>query len=47
MASSGNFYMYLLFGENYYDFNKFCLFVWFDALRPSQYLWSYRDGQFT
>ena len=26
MASSGNFYMYLLFGENYCDFRKFCLF---------------------
>ena len=25
----------------------FCVFVWFDALRPSQQLWSYRDSQFT
>ena len=24
-----------------------CLFVWCDALRPSQQLWSCRDGQFT
>ena len=23
----------------------FCLFVWFDALHPSQQLWSCRDGQ--
>ena len=26
---------------------SFCLFVWLDALGPSQQLWSCRDGQFT
>ena len=34
-------------GHTIFKSSNRCLFVWFDALHPSQQLWSCLDGQFT